>query len=453
MPTSLLTPAPLAPVAADLRAGRLPLADYVALTIERVEAVDPHVRALLPEPGRRQRLLEQAASLVARYPDPARRPPLFGVLVGVKDIFHVTGFVTRAGSQVPPERFAGDEAAAVAALKAAGALVLGKTATTEFAYLDPTVTRNPWNPDHTPGGSSSGSAAAVAAGLCPLALGTQTVGSVIRPAAFCGIVGFKPSFGRIRTAGVVPFSASADTLGLFTQDLAGMALAASVVCEGWRVEMSSVGGRNGSAHGSDAAAEASPRPVLGVPDGPYLAQASPEALTAFEAQVGRLRSSGYEVRRVPALDDIDQIHRRHRALIAAELAAVHEAWFAEYGARYGPHLAGLIREGQRVSPDELAAARRSGPALRERLTQEMAAAGIDAWLCPAATGPAPAGLASTGDAAMNGVWTHAGLPAITVPVGLAENGLPLGLQVVAGWWADEALVGWAAGIGAAVLGG
>jgi len=154
--------------------------------------------------------------------------------VGIKDIFHVDGFVTRAGTRVPPERFAGPEAASVALLREAGALIAGKTVTTEFAYFEPGPTRNPHNPAHTPGGSSSGSAAAVAAGLCQLALGTQTIGSVIRPAAFCGVVGFKPSFGRIPTSGLVYFSRTIDHVGLFTQDLDGMELAASVLCRDWQ---------------------------------------------------------------------------------------------------------------------------------------------------------------------------------------------------------------------------
>ena len=154
--------------------------------------------------------------------------------MGVKDIIRVDGFPTRAGSRLPPHLFAGPQAACVTALRRAGALVLGKTVTTEFAGFEPGPTANPHRPGHTPGGSSSGSAAAVAAGYCPLALGTQTIGSVIRPAAFCGIVGFKPSLGRIATAGLVDFSPAVDTVGIFTQDLAGMGSVAAVLCGEWR---------------------------------------------------------------------------------------------------------------------------------------------------------------------------------------------------------------------------
>jgi len=434
--TSFLASAPAARIAGDLRAGRLDLVDYVNNVCDRIDAVEPHIQALLPEPARRQRLLAEAGALAARYPDPARRPPLYGVLVGVKDIFRVDGFETRAGSQLPAELFAGPEAASVAALRAAGALILGKTVTTEFAYFEPGPTHNPHNLEHTPGGSSSGSAAAVAAGFCPLALGTQTIGSVMRPAAFCGIVGFKPSFGRISTAGVIHFSVSLDHVGLFAQDVAGIALAAGVVCADWR-----------------AAATPAGRPTLGVPEGPYLAQASPAGLAAFEEHLRRLAEAGYTVRRVPALDDIAAINRRHKRIMAAEVARVHAGWFARYEALYRSRTAAIIREGFEVPADELKQARASRLALRADLEQRMADAGIDLWVTPTALGPAPRGLASTGDPSMSLPWTHAGLPTITLPAGVAEDPkglerplgsvLPVGVQLAAPFMADEQLLAWA----------
>ena len=187
-------------LAAALRSGALPLADYLTEIEARVAAREPAVLALMAEPARWERLRAAAAELQARYPDPARRPPLYGVLVGVKDIFHVAGLPTTGGSRLPPQVLAGPEAESVARLTAAGALILGKTVSTEFAYFGPGPTRNPRSPagtPHTPGGSSSGSAAAVAAGLVPLALGTQTIGSIVRPASFCGVVGFKPTYERV----------------------------------------------------------------------------------------------------------------------------------------------------------------------------------------------------------------------------------------------------------------
>src|SRR3970040_1828025 len=195
--------------------------EQIDVVEERFAEREAEVRAFVPEESRFERLRREAKALLSRFPDSGERPPMFGVLIGVKDIFRVGGFPTRAGSRLPAEVFEGPEAEPVKKLKAAGTLVLGKTVTTEFAYFAPGPTRNPHNLAHTPGGSSSGSAAAVAAGLAPLARGPQTIGSIVRPAAFCGVVGFKPSFGRISTEGVIPLSPSLDHVGFFTQDVAG----------------------------------------------------------------------------------------------------------------------------------------------------------------------------------------------------------------------------------------
>jgi len=343
--------------------------------------------------------------------------------VGVKDIYRVDGFATGAGSQLPTELFAGDEAACVTRLRAAGALVLGKTVTTEFAYFEPGPTRNPHDLQHTPGGSSSGSAAAVAAGLCPLALGSQTIGSTIRPAAFCGVVGFKPSYGRIEPAGAIYVAPSLDHVGLFTQDVEGMMLAASALCEGWqKVRVESL-------------------PVLGVPDGPYLEQAAQQA---FEEQLSRLAEAGYTVRRVNALGNIAEITESHLQLMAGEMARVHSQWYAEYGALYRPRTAAMIRRGQQVSDEELSAARAAQTGLRAELEALMAENGIDLWVCPAAKGAAPEGLASTGDPAMSFPWTFAGMPTISLPAGFNAEGLPLGMQCVGALMDDERLLTWAA---------
>ena len=226
--------APLIPTADALRSGELPVNEYLEQVRVRIEQLDPDLRAFLPEADRWQRLRQEVAALDARTADSADRPALYGVAVGVKDCIRVDGLSTRAGSALPPELFDGPEASVVTAVRAAGAVILGKTAMDEFAYSEPAATRNPHNLEHTPGGSSSGSAAAVAAGLCPLALGTQTSRSVIGPAAFCGVVGYKPSFGRIEIDGVIPLAPSFDTVGMLTQDVAGMRLGASALIPDWR---------------------------------------------------------------------------------------------------------------------------------------------------------------------------------------------------------------------------
>ena len=420
----LISPAPLAPTVAALRSGQLDLLTYIDEVCNRIDAAEPLIHALLPEQDRRQRLLTEAGALQKRFPEPASRPPLYGVLLGVKDIFRVAGFPTQAGSQLPAELFDGPEAACVTLLRNAGALILGKTISAEFAWIEPGPTRNPHNLDHTPGGSSSGSAATVAAGFCPLALGSQTIGSTIRPAAFCGIVGFKPTYGRIPTAGVIPCAPSLDTVGVFTQDAAGMALAAPLLCEHW--------------HNSTL----DMIPVLGVPEGPYLNQASPEALAVFETQLLRLEKAGYSVRHVPALNDIETINHRHRLINFAEMAQVHAEWFASYETLYRPLTVKAIRDGQKAGAEELQTARAGRAALRSELEALMSQHGIDLWVSPAAPGPAPEGITTTGNSNMNLPWTYTGTPAITLPVGHAANGLPLGLQITGAAMADEKLVAW-----------
>ena len=421
---------------ADAHASEAALLARVEAACDQLDRDEPRIRAFLPEPGRRTRLRAEAAALAARYAAPDARPQLFSALVGVKDIFAVEGFATRAGSALPPTEFAMAQGTAVTRLRAAGALILGKTVTTEFAYADPGATTNPRDATRTPGGSSSGSAAAVACGYATLALGSQTVGSVLRPAAFCGVVGFKPSYGRVPADGVVPYSPAVDTVGWFTPGVEGARAAAAVLLDGWL--------------GVPAPARA---PVLGVPDGPYIAQAQPAAREAFEATLARLVAAGVELRRVPLFDDIDAINARHRALTTAEFGEVHAERFARYGALYRANSAALFDAAQRVTPAERAAGLDGRAALRGRLDATIDAHGLDAWASPAATGPAPVGLTSTGDPTMNLPWTHAGVPAITLPAGTLE-GMPLGLQLAGRFGADEALLAVAAAIEASLaLGG
>ena len=424
----MLLPAPLAATAKALRMNELDLLAYINDICARIDAAEPHIQALLPEPQRRERLLAQAEVLQAHFPDPASRPPLYGIPVGVKDMFNVDGFPTQAGSQLPANLFDGPEAICVKALRQAGALIVGKTVSSEFAYFEPGPTRNPHNLAHTPGGSSSGSAAAVAAGLCPLALGTQTIGSTIRPAAFCGIVGFKPSYDRVPTAGLLKCAESLDTAGFFTQDVAGIDLVASLLCDNWQQ------------------VEPGHKPVLGVPEGAYLAQASAEGLAAYERQLRLLAEAGYSVIRVAALEQIEAINRRHQTIVCAEMAQVHASWFAQYESLYRPRTAAAIRKGQSVDAETLTRARAGRMQLRAELEALMDRHGIDVWVAPAAPGPAPEGIHTTGNSIMNLPWTHAGLPALSLPAGRAENRLPLGLQCVGAFMADEQLLAWAVGL-------
>jgi Asp-tRNA(Asn)/Glu-tRNA(Gln) amidotransferase A subunit family amidase len=389
---------------------------------------DAQVRAFLDEPARFDRLRQESEALLRRFPAPEQRPPLFGVAVGVKDIFHVDGFSTRAGSRLPPEVLAGPQAECVGQLLQAGALILGKTVTTEFAYFAPGPTRNPRHLEHTPGGSSSGSAAAVAAGLAPLAIGTQTIGSVIRPAAFCGVVGFKPTYGRVSTAGVIPLAPSLDHIGWFGADVAGAEAAAEVLCRDWKP------------------ATADRRPRLGVPDGPYLDRAGESARVALEYAAEALGRAGYLVRRVPLMPDFEDIAHRHQTILAAEAARVHAAWFGAHAAAYHPRTSELLVRGQAVDDDRLRDALAEQGKFRLTLLETMDGQGIDVWISPSAVGPAPRGLDSTGDPIMNLPWTQAGMPALTVPYSYGDQGLPLGLQLVARAGADESLLAWGIGV-------
>lgn len=425
-PDALVAPVSLAEQVARTRSGDQTLDRAIAESIARLDQVNPQIRAVLPDPRRRERLDAEARSLESARTDPAQRPPLYGAIVLIKDIINVDRMPTRAGSAVPPESFSGPEAEAVRRLRTAGALILGKSVTTEFAYFAPGATANPHDLQRTPGGSSSGSAAAVAAGIAPLALGSQTVGSVIRPAAFCGVVGFKPSFDRIPTDGVLMYSPSVDHLGFFVRSVQDAILAAKSLLTGWR-------------QGEDAEA---PPPRIGIPTGPYLEQASKPAQRALQQAADKLRDAGLDVQPTPALADIADINHLHRSLTTREFALQHDDRYRRYGAMFRPESAALYLAGLQISDAQAESGRQSRINLRQRLHQHMDRARIDLWLSPSAKGPAPKGLHSTGDPAMNLPWTHAGMPTITIPIPIPPNRkrLPQGLQLTGRFGHDETLL-------------
>ncbi|MEX2030075.1 MAG: amidase [Anaerolineales bacterium] len=391
-------------------------------------ALEPSIQAFLPEVDRFGRVRREARAQETDPPEASKRGPLFGVPIGVKDVFHVRGFPTTAGSRVPLEEISGEQGDAVSRLTAAGALILGKTVTTEFAYFAPGPTRNPRNLNHTPGGSSSGSAAAVATRLAPLALGTQTIGSIIRPAAFCGIVGFKPSQGRIPITGLVPLAPTLDQVGYFTIDVVDAELVAPLLVSDWVPS------------GLDRP------PVLGIPVGSYLDAADLAARSQFRSTLALLLQHNYSLIEVPFPGDFDTLRARHQTILAAEAAAVHSHWFAKYADRYHSRTADLIVEGRTIETSDLDKARRERLEWTSRMTDDMARSGIDLWVSPSAPGTAPEGLAFTGDPVMNVPWTHAGTPTLTLPSGEDSRHLPYGLQLVGRPGSDEALLAWAVGI-------
>lgn len=408
-----------------LRKGKLRIQDFLSQVEKYFNTREPSVLAFLPEENRFKRLEKDAEHLFEIYPDPENRPPLFGMLVGVKDIFHADGFNTQAGSRLPAEEFGSNEAESVKRLINAGALILGKTVTTEFAYFSPGPTRNPHNPEHTPGGSSSGSAAAVGAGLCPIALGTQTIGSVIRPASFCGVVGFKPTYERISRDGVIPLSPTLDHVGFFTPNVTISKQVASVLIDDWK------------------SMTVDRLPIIGIPEGPYLQNASDEALSCLRSNCQSLADAGYELLRVPVMDDFLEIRAHHEIIMSVEAAEVHSRWFDKYEDLYSSKFNELVRRGKAYTEQELQNAIFARDKFNEDMTKTMDENKIDLWISPSAVGPAPKGLDSTGDPIMNLPWTQLGFPTINLPAGKSSSGLPLGLQIVGKRSDDENLFAWA----------
>ncbi len=340
---------------------------------------------------------------------------LNGIPFGVKDIFETRGRATEYGSPLYEGRRGDFDAMVVDTLRRAGAAVLGKTRTTAFASFDPAATRNPRFPGHTPGGSSSGSAAAVAAGMVPFAIGSQTLGSVLRPASFCGICGFKPSFGLVPVEGLMAFAPSLDTVGLFTQTAADMAALWS------------------RGFGARFDADLHHAVWLRTPAGN-------EMQSAMSLAVDRLRAQGVVVDELPAPDGWERLQAAAQAINRYEGARSQRERFEQFGNRMGKKLAALIREGLRMPQAEYDDAR----AHVEHMKVEVNSIFWEypAILTPAALGPAPEGLESTGDPSPNAPWTALGVPAIAVP--LPVDGGPRGMQVTGAWGRDDALISVAA---------
>jgi Asp-tRNA(Asn)/Glu-tRNA(Gln) amidotransferase A subunit family amidase len=330
--------------------------------------------------------------------------PLSGIPFGAKDIMETRGLATEYGSPIYKGRIGTEDAAIVRDLRQRGAVLMGKTHTTAFAHREPAPTRNPRNLEHTPGGSSSGSAAAIAAGMIPFALGTQTRGSVLRPASYCGITGFKATYGLVSLEGVLPFAKSLDTLGFFTHTAADMLLL-------WEA----------MGHPAGRAEDL----VLGTPE-PAL-EVEPDMAAAFQATVSRLRAAGASIKPVDLRALLAEVDEASNTVMYYEGARFHEERYKQYGARMA-HMGELVREGLTISAQRYDAALRVVAQAKTRIADIYRS--TPAILVPAATGAAPRGLAQTGDARMNAPWTALGTPAISIPMPIA-TGLPLGLQITA----------------------
>ncbi|MEP6997891.1 MAG: amidase [Betaproteobacteria bacterium] len=392
--------------------GSLSCAALTQSLLDRIDATDANVQAWA--------WLDREHALAAARLQDARRasgafPVLAGVPIGVKDIIATAGEPTQMGSPIYAGAVPGEDAECIVRLAQAGGTVLGKTVTTEFAFMHPGKTRNPWNAACTPGGSSSGSAAAVALGQVPAALGTQTNGSVIRPAAYCGIVGFKPGKDLLPFAGIHRFSPTLDTLGVFARTVADCALLAGAIAG------------EGSFALPGTAIESAP--ALGfLPQFPWVATSS-EQRDALDAATGALRSAGARITAL-ALPPVC-----HDAPLQLRRIMLHEAT-RELGelqdrerARMSAKLNAALDEGRTIGPDAYADAMGRRAQMIAALADWLA--GFDAVLTPPASGAAPEDLTQTGDPSCCSLWSLAGFPALSLPIALAPNGLPLGMQLAA----------------------
>jgi Asp-tRNA(Asn)/Glu-tRNA(Gln) amidotransferase A subunit family amidase len=408
--------------AALIRDGKATAVETTEACLARIAEREPAVQAwtfLDPDHARAQ-------ARAAHEHRQAGRPlgPLHGVAVGIKDIIGTADMPTEDGTVLHAGRQPRHDAALVARLRAAGAVILGKTVTTELAVYSPGKTRNPHDPERTPGGSSSGSAAAVAAGMVPLAVGTQTNGSVIRPAAFCGVYGFKPSFGRIGRAGVLRQSPPLDHVGVFARSVADLALISEVLMGHDPDDPAT----RPAARPPLFAVAAEPPPVLptlAFVRTPVWRQAEPQVHAAFDELVQAL---GERVQEVTLPADFERAHEAHRLVMEADLATNFAAEYERGRDKLSAVLREMIERGQKVTAVQY----HQALALRDRLNAELDElfSAFDGIVTPATAGEAPLGLQSTGSPAFCTIWTLCGVPAVSLPLMTGEAGMPLAVQLV-----------------------
>jgi len=350
--------------------------------------------------------------------------PLHGVPVGIKDIFDTADMPTEDGTVLHAGRTPARDAAVVAMLRAAGAVIMGKTVTTECATYTPGKTRNPHNPAHTPGGSSSGSAAAVAAGMVPLAVGSQTNGSVIRPASFCGVYGFKPTHGLIPRSGVMKLSRALDHVGVFARSIEDVALISEQLV-GWDEADPDTRPRAHIPFCEIAAQEPPMPPRLAFVKGPVWDRATPETREAFGELAAELGERAAEIE-LP--HSAGRALESHRIIMQAEMAANLDLEWDKGRDRLSESLRAQLASGRALPALDYQKALAQIPLLNGIFAEIFRE--FDALLTPSAAGTAPHGLASTGDPAFCSLWTLCGMPAITLPLMRGENGLPMGVQLV-----------------------
>ncbi len=410
---------PLPALVETITAGRLCLVEYARACIEQALAVEPRIHAFKAiDPA----MIHARAEAVGAAGAGAPSGLLAGVPFGVKDIIDVRGLVTGMGSPIHDGSVAGADAPLVARLQAAGGFVFGKTVTTEFAFMHPRETRNPWHTAHTPGGSSSGSAAAIAAGCIPAALATQTNGSVIRPAAFCGIVGFKPSYGALPVQGVLSYAPTLDQAGCYARSVGGVARIAQALAEpGFGLDAE---GLRSTVRGEAGAGG----PRLAAVRSPVWARASAAMQSSFERAQSVLSGAGAQVECPDLPAGFEHAHDVHRVIMGREAARYFEAVQARHRGLISDWLNSYLDQAAAIGAAEYQDALGARDRLREAFARFVC--GFDAVLTPPAIGEAPDGIQTSGDPVFCSIWTLLGTPAITIPTGFGPAGLPLGLQLV-----------------------
>ncbi len=352
--------------------------------------------------------------------------PLIGVPTGVKDIFYTAGVPTTACSKVYADFVPKHDATTVARLQQAGGIMLGKTVTTEFAYRDPSPTRNPWNTDHTPGGSSSGSAAAVAAMMCPTAFGSQTRGSVLRPASYNGIVGLKPTFGRVSRFGVVPLSWSFDHVGWMARSVEDVALMLQVMAGPDKNDPTTV---QDEVPDYCVGLKNPDPPHVGVLEDYFLENADDDVRAHTQEVVERLGRDGARIEHLALPESFERAMADQLTILTVEAANFHEPLLKEKADLYGPNIRELVETGLGI--DAVTYSRALESRLQLIADAEALAKKAQVLLTPTTPTPAPGDLSVTGSAMFQGPWTSTGLPTVTVPSGLSQSGLPLGIQLIA----------------------
>jgi len=416
-----------------IRDGIISSEQLVESCLARIREVDPQVQAWAFFDA--DYALAQARSRDELRLSGRAIGPLHGVPIGLKDIFDTTDMPTECGSVLYTGRTPSRDATVTAMLRAAGAVIMGKTVTTEFAYFSPGKTRNPHNPEHTPGGSSSGSAAAVAASMVPLALGSQTNGSTIRPAAYCGVIGFKPTHGLISRHGALALSRTLDHVGLFANSLDDIAILAEQIA-GYDENDPDTRPRAHLPFAEITAEEPPLPPMFAFIKTPHWQCADKETREGFAEIIEHLGSQVEEVELFPSAGDAWQWHQ---SIMSAEMAYNLEREWRIGGARLSEQLRAQIEGGREVRAAEYLDALGRIKLVNDSFT-ELFEQRYDAILTPAAPSVAPKGLASTGDPSFCTLWTFCGMPALSLPLLQSSSGMPLGVQLVGPRYGDARLL-------------